>query len=123
MTASEPGNPLVENDRIAPSRFWTLKHIVTNVIILAFACVAAYLQFYLYPLIMSRPIGSPSGLGFGETNISLHFSVLTYHYVATRCMGSSCTRLVGVADFDFVQALILVLVLVNILHFLGMRKK
>lgn len=90
---------------------------------LALAGVAAYLQYYVYPLVMSRPQGSASGEGFGETNISLHFSFLTYHYVATRCIEGACTRLVGVSDFDFFQALIVLAVILNLLHYLNLRKK
>jgi hypothetical protein len=80
------------------------------------------LQYYLYPLIMSRAANTSSGLGFGETDIRLKFSLLTFQYTATRCNSFSCTRLVGIPAFDFFQAIIVALVVVNLLHFMNLRK-
>jgi len=108
---------------LAGSRFWTARQIATNLIILALASVAGYLQYYLYPLIMSRPLNSLAGLGFGETNNSLKFSILTFQYTATRCMGTSCARLVGIPAFDFFQVMIIILIFANVLHFINTRKK
>jgi hypothetical protein len=105
------------------NRYWTPKQILTDAVILALGGAAAYLQYYLYPLVMARPLNSTAGLGFGETNISLKFSFLTFQYTATRCIGGNCTRLVGIPSFDFFQALIISLVILNIVHFANSRKK
>jgi hypothetical protein len=102
--------------------FWTTKHVATNLVLLALASIAAYLQYYLYPLIMSRAPDSVSGLGFGETDITLKFSLLTFQYTSTRCDSFSCTRLVGIPAFDFFQAIIIALVIINLFHFLNVRK-
>jgi hypothetical protein len=121
MTESKPkGFTIVQSSLM---HFWTVKQIVTNLVILALASIAAYLQYYLYPLIMARPLDPVSGLGFGETNISLRFSFLTFQYTATRCMGSSCSKLVGIPAFDFFQVMIIALVFVNLLHYVNTRKK
>jgi len=103
--------------------FWTARQIATNLIILALAGVAGYLQYYLYPLIMSRPPYPFTALGFGETNISIKFSILTFQYTATRCMGTSCAKLAGIPAFDFFQVIIIILVFANVLHYINTRKK
>jgi hypothetical protein len=90
---------------------------------LALAGIAAYLEYYLYPLVMARPIYSLSGLGFGETDISLKLSFLTFQYTATRCMGATCTRLVGIQAFDFFQLAVIIVVLINVFHLISTRKK
>ena len=120
--AAEPNNSTV-SAAFANRRFWTVRQIATNSVFMVLAIVAAYLQYYLYPLVMSRPLYSLTGLGFGESDISLKFSFLTFQYTATRCMGSNCTRLVGINAFDFFQLIIIILVIINVLHFLNTRKK
>ena len=115
----QTNNPTIDQP-VAISRFWTGKQVATNVVILALASLAAYLQYYLYPLVMARPLGS---FGFGETNISLKFSFLTFQYIATRCVGGTCKPLTGVPAFDFFQAMIALLIFVNVLQYFNTRKK
>ena len=111
------------NDRVSAfSLFWTGKQIATNVVLIALASIAGYLQYYLYPLVMSAIPDSINGSGFGETNITLKFSFLTFQYAATRCTSFSCTRLVGIPGFDFFQAIIIALVVINLLHLLNIRR-
>ena len=96
--------------------FWTTKQIVFDFFLMVFATIAAYLQYYFYPLIISGPSG------FSETNITLKFSFLTFQYISTRCTNFSCARLVGIPAFDFFQAIVLILVAFNLLHLYNVRK-
>lgn len=109
--------------RTSIPRLWSVRYAITNAILLFFAGIAAYLEYSLYPLVMTRPLGSPAGLGFGETNVSLKFSFLTFQYIATRCMGTTCTPLVGIPAFDFFQVLIIALVVYNVMHFINFRSR
>ena len=118
LAGIQTNNPTIDQPVIG--RFWTGKQVVTNAVILALASLAAYLQYYLYPLVMARPLSS---FGFGETNISLKFSILTFQYIATRCVGGTCKPLTGIPAFDFFQALIVLLIFVNVLQFFNTRKK
>lgn len=106
-------------ETVAHSSFWTGKHVATNVILVILAFVAAYLQFDVYPRIMS----ATGGYGFGEKDVALKLSFLTFQYTATRCTYTSCVTQIGVPAFDFFQAIILVVVITNLVHFYYTKKQ
>lgn len=104
--------------RPASAHFWTGKHTASTVILSIFALIAAYLQYSVYPTIMS----ATNGYGFGLKNVSLKLSFLTFQYSTTKCTYVSCVRQVGVPAFDFFQAIVLVIVMMNALHLYNLRQ-
>jgi hypothetical protein len=99
--------------------YWSAKFVLVNIIILLLALVAAYLQYVAYPSLLSS---SPSSGGYGETNIVLNLSFLTFQINAVgSCGGSSC-ELRGVPAFDFFQAMIYLLIIVNVVHLINRRR-
>ena len=116
MTNIEAG---VEDHIILPSnqakarRYWDSRFLATNGILLLMAAVAAYLEYSVYPVIITQT--------YGETNPSLVLSFLTFRWNATNCRNVPCVRLQGLPALDFFQIFILALVFVNLLHFLGYR--
>ena len=102
----------------ATHKFWDLRFVITTVLLILIALIAAYLQYALYPSIIENP-------PFLESNISIHFSVLTYSYNAFRCVGvqvpvdqcpSSVQHIIGVPAFDFFQLFVIILILANAYH-------
>ena len=120
MNEIGPADTSIRNLPNSRAAFWTTKQIVLDSFLIVFAIIAAYLQYYFYPLVMSRP--AVFGNGFGETNITLKLSFLTFQYVATRCTNSSCVRLAGIPAFDFFQAILLMFIVVNLVHLYNVRK-
>jgi len=61
---------------------------------------------------------------FGEQNLTLKLSILTYKYDAARCYFSStnCPHLSGVPALDFFQIFVIVVIAYNITYFLSFRK-
>jgi len=96
------------------TRYWNGSFIVMNVIFLLLAAIAAYLEYSVYPAIMTQ--------SYGETGLSLHLSVLTFNWNAVSCLSASCKQVPGVQALDFFQIFLLVFVLMNLSHFLGHRK-
>ncbi len=97
-------------------RYWDAKFLAINSILILIIAVAAYLQYGLYPSLMSSS-------GYGESNLTLVLSFLTYRFDFNRC-AATCPgpRLSGVPALDFVQIFVIVLVLVHISHFLAFRR-
>ena len=85
------------------------------VILLLLAAIAAYLEYSVYPAIMTQ--------SFGETGLSLQLSVLTFRWNAVSCISGNCKQIPGVQALDFFQIFVLALVLVNLSHYLGQRKR
>ncbi len=96
-----------------------LRFVITNVVFLLLALVTAYLEYVVYSSVISGDFPN-----FGEHNVSLNLSVLTFQYDATRCYGSStnCPRLQGVQSLDFFQIFVLAIVFYNLVHFINSRK-
>jgi hypothetical protein len=89
------------------------------------ALIAAYLEYEVYPSIMS---GAP----FLESDISLHLSLFSYAYDSVRCTpdvsvancpAGSVQTIIGIPAFDFFQLFIAVIIIVNIYHALRLSKK
>src|ERR1700730_14813583 len=99
--------------------YWSAKFALVNAIILILALVAAYLQYVAYPSLLSS---SPSAGGYGETSIVLSLSLLTFQINAVGNCGSSSCELRGVPAFDFFQAMIYLLIIVNIVHLVNRRR-
>lgn len=99
--------PTVPSMRFARARF-----VVVNLILGLLALVAGYFEFYSYPSLL---------ISYGETNLSLHVSFLTYSFSATRCYGVNCTHLTGVPAFDFFQFFIYAIIVYTILQFIRLR--
>ncbi len=105
-----------------------MKFVILNVAILIAAVVAGYLEYVVYPAVMTAPLAGSGGtgpFGYGESNAVLHLSFLSFRVDAnSRCFQNTCYgRLIGVPAFDFCQALIYALVVINIVHFYNLRKK
>lgn len=97
-------------------KYWDSKFIVLNLIIILVLAIAAYFEFYYYPSIML-------GQNYGESNLTLVLGFLTYRYDFNRC-SLTCPgpRLTGVSALDFIQVLLIVLVVIHVAHYLGYRR-
>ena len=104
----------------APERaYWNGKFVLINVTLVLLAIVAGYLQYVSYPAVISAPVSSG---GYGESNPVLVLSFLTFQINAVgNCLGGSCL-LRGVQAFDFCQAMIYLLIVVNIVHAFNRRR-
>jgi hypothetical protein len=112
----DQGIPLASQDinREAPrERYWSIGFSVLNAILVVLAGAAAYLEYSVYPTIMTQ--------SFGETGPSLHLSILTFQWDATRCQ-QVCSSIPGVLALDFFQVFVIALVLVNLSHYLRLRR-
>jgi hypothetical protein len=110
---------LVNPPPMAVRGYWNGKFVLINVTILLLALVAGYLQYAVYPGVLSAPV--PAG-GYGESNPVLILSFLTFQINATgNCLGGTCV-LRGVPAFDFCQAMIFLLIIVNIVHAINRRR-
>jgi hypothetical protein len=119
-TSSPEGTARVSDSKKTP--YMDAKFAFTNAILVLIALVAAYLQYDVYPAIMTK---SP----FYETNITLHLSIFTFTYDSTRCTlsdttvsncsaaGGTVVHILGVPAFDFFQLFIAMIILANIYHF------
>jgi hypothetical protein len=86
------------------SPYWEARYVVLNAGLVVVALIAAYLEYSVYPLIMSQ--------SFGESP-SLQLSLLTFQWNATR----SGLLIPGVASLDFFQIFAISLIGINIWHF------
>ncbi len=84
---------------------------MTVAILALLALIAAYLQYVYYPSVLL------SGQ-FGETNISLHLSFLTFQIDATR--GSEFVP--GIPSLDFFQVFVIAAVLLNLSRYFERRR-
>ena len=102
-------------------RYWSSRFVLMNSVLLLLAAVAGYLEYIAYPALMTSAT-PPVGTGFGETNVVLSISFLTYRFSATNpnCLNSGCV-LPGVPAFDFCQALIYLVILINLVRLVRLR--
>lgn len=110
--------------QISRKKYWTGNFILTNAMLLLMALVAGYLEYIAYPALVSSP-SFPYGTGFGETNVVLNLSFLTFQLTATNtttCATANCV-LKGVPAFDLCQALVYLVILINLVHFVRSRSK
>ena len=113
IDSEDLGNGLLSAPEVARSpRYWDGKFVATNAILLLLSAIAAYLQYSVYPAIITQE--------YGETNVALHISLLTYSWSATKCIGGICARLAGLWALDFFQIFILAVFLLNISRFISM---
>jgi NADH:ubiquinone oxidoreductase subunit 2 (subunit N) len=104
----------IENDGTVREAYWNKKFIATTIVIILLAVLTAYLQYAVYPSIMQNQ--------FGETQVSVHLSILTYTIDAFRCITSeSCVNVRGLPAFDFAQLFVIVLVAMQIYHYIARR--
>lgn len=95
--------------------YWDRRFSISSLVIALLAIVAAYLQYSVYPAIMSNQ--------FGETNISLHISFFTYMLDAQKCTGfNSCQLIQGLPSFDFAQLFAALFILTQVYHLLKIRR-
>ena len=101
-------------------RYWNPRFILLNVTLFLLAIASAYLEYVAYPALMIAPYNpiDPSA-GFGEHNVVLKLSFLTFQYFSTSRSGQ---YLVGVPAFDFFQAFVYVIIIVNLVHFWNFKK-
>ena len=97
------------------ARYWDGKFVATNIILLLIAAIAAYLEYSVYPAIMTQ--------SFGETGLSLQLSALIFRWNAISCIYGSCKQILGVQALDFFQIFVLAIIFVNLSHYFGQRKK
>ena len=64
-------------------RYWSTKFVLINVTLILLAIIAAYLQYVAYPALMTAPTPANGGNGFGETNVVLNLSFLTFQSNST----------------------------------------
>ncbi len=95
-------------------QFFGLRLVMVDIILGALALIAGYLQYVVYPSIISND--------FGETGLSLKLSFLTFRYYASRCDGGYCPRLAGVPAFDFFQLFVYLLILYTTIRFIQTRR-
>jgi len=104
-------------------RYWSTKFVLINVTLILLAVVAAYLQYIAYPALMTAPTPANGGNGFGETNVVLNLSFLTFQLNSTGSCSNSPCLLKGVPAFDFCQAMIYLVIVVNLVHLYNRRAK
>jgi hypothetical protein len=86
-----------------------VRFLLTTLTLAVLGFLAIYLQYVVYPSIMSNV--------YGETQIQLHLSFLTYWYSAKNCVvSSSCLSIAGVPAFDFAQLFFIILAVTTIFH-------
>ena len=95
-------------------KFFGIRLVMVDTILGALALIAGYLQYVVYPSIISN--------NFGETSVNLNLSFLTFRYYATRCDGGYCPRLAGVPAFDFFQLFVYLLMLYTAIRFIQSRR-
>jgi hypothetical protein len=129
---TEPQNPSSTEDEkqrmetippLSKEKFWTFKFLLTNLILLLLAAIAGYLQYVAYPALLTSQL-PPNGNGFGETNVVLNLSFLTFQLnaVNSNCSSAVCP-IKGVPAFDFCQAVIYLIILLNLVRFIQLRSK
>ncbi len=124
QNTTSSGESQLEESRVPRhERYWEGKFILTNAVVLLLALVAGYLEYVAYPALMTAPV-PPAGTGFGESNVVLSLSFLTFQLSATNpnCTGGPCF-LKGEPAFDFCQALIYLVILMNLARFVRLRSK
>jgi hypothetical protein len=121
--SNEAGKLPMETATPKGSKYWSLKFNLVNVTIALLASIAGYLQYVAYPALMTAPIPSNGGTGFGESNVVLNLTFLTFQLNATGTCGNSPCLLKGVPAFDFCQGLIYLLILINLVHLYNQRTK
>ena len=109
-----PAGLPVPKSGTAAQKYWDGRFVIINAILLLLALVAGYLEYSVYPAIMSQ--------NFGETGILLRLSPLTFRLDGTRCF-QSCQSLVGIPSLDFFQIFVIALVVINLAHFFRLRKQ
>jgi len=105
------------------SKFWSMKFVGLNLILILLAVIAGYLQYVAYPALMTAPTLANGGNGFGESNVVLNLSFLTFQLNATGTCSNSPCLLKGVPAFDFCQAMIYLVIVVNLVHAFNRRSK
>ena len=103
------------------SKFWSMKFVLLNVTLMLLSVVAGYLQYVAYPALMTAPTLANGGNGFGESNVVLNLSFLTFQLNAIGTCSNSPCLLKGVPAFDFCQAMIYLVIVVNLVHLYNRR--
>ncbi len=112
--ANDIGSPSVLEKRdptlLQEKHGLNFRFALTTLILAILGFLAIYLQYVLYPSIMSNT--------YGETQIQLHLSFLTYWFSARNCVVStSCLSIAGVPAFDFAQLFFILLAATITFHF------
>jgi len=94
------------------ARFWDIKYIFTNFVLIVIAAIAAVYQYIVYANVITQD-------PFYETNLHLSLSFLTYQYTATR----NGQLLVSPPALDFFQIFLIVAIVYNGLHIYYFKKK
>ena len=106
--------------RQADPKYWNAKFVLINLTVVILAIIAGYLQYVAYPAVLSASVASG---GYGESNVVLNLSFLTFQINAVgNCSGTNC-ELRGVPAFDFCQAMIFLLIIVNLVHVFNLRRR
>lgn len=110
MTQPEQGD--ISQSVVNPPqrKLWDSRFLLTALILALLALVSAYLEYVVYPSIL---VSSQ----FGETNVSLHLSFLSFQYLATR--GSEPVP--GILSLDFFQIFFISLIGFFLWHYYEVR--
>jgi hypothetical protein len=123
-SVSNPGSELpIAISPPKPSKYWSTKFVLLNLAFILLAIIAGYLQYVAYPALMTAPTPENGGNGFGESNVVLNLSFLTFQLNATGTCSSSPCELKGVPAFDFCQAMIYLIIVINLVHLYNRRSK
>ncbi|MDG6907463.1 MAG: hypothetical protein JRN20_16950 [Nitrososphaerota archaeon] len=116
MTDSTENSNLAQpvDFEMSQRKFFGIKLVAVDSLLGLFAIIAGYLEYVLYPSVIAND--------FGESNIALKLSFLTFRYYATRCEGGYCARLAGVPAFDFFQLFIYLIVFYTVFKFIVSKK-
>jgi hypothetical protein len=90
--------------------FLTSRLLFVDLVLLILSVVAGYAQYIVYPQIMEN--------AFGETNLMLSISFLTFRYTAFRIDRT----IVGVPAFDFFQFFLYAAIVYTALKFIENRR-
>ena len=104
----------LENPDAERIRFWNGSFVALDFILVIIAVLAMYLQYVVYPSIITNT--------YGESDLSLHLSLLTFSWNAMKCYAlAACASIQGVSALDFFQVFLVVIALANISHYLKIK--
>ncbi|MHB1908812.1 MAG: hypothetical protein ACYCQJ_08055 [Nitrososphaerales archaeon] len=94
--------------------FWSARFLIFEALLLTLVGLSAYLEYSVYPSLMRN--------SFGETQIVLHVSLLTFSFNANRCIGQTCSTVIGLPSFDFAQLFTIFFIGLGLYHLINVKK-
>lgn len=94
--------------------FWSARFLILEAVLLTLIGLSAYLEYSVYPSLMQN--------SFGETQVVLHVSLLTFSFNANRCIGQTCSTVIGLPSFDFAQLFTIFFIGFGLYHLIKVKK-